>query len=75
MRDIYSEAAIAHQPCPCCGAKVGQPCHRDGREILSTTHWARRAAMREWRKAHPQEWAAIKAGWNPSVEGMSCGDD
>ena len=73
MLDIYSTAAIAHQPCECCGAPIGTPCHRDGREILSTTHWIRRAAMKAWRKDHPEEWRKLKEGWNPTAEGMSCG--
>jgi hypothetical protein len=73
MMDLYPTAAIAHKPCPTCHAPVGSPCHRDGREILSTTHWARRAEMKQWRREHPKEWAAVKAGWNPTPEGMSCG--
>lgn len=51
--NIYDMMAIVFGPCHC-GAKAGEECmNRFGRRSGST-HWQRKAAVQEWRRADHQ---------------------
>jgi hypothetical protein len=52
--NIYDAMAIVFGDCPACSAKTGEECmNRSGRRS-SSTHWQRKAAVQEWRKADHQ---------------------
>jgi hypothetical protein len=53
--NIYDAMAIVFGDCPACEAKAGEECmNRSGRRS-GGTHWQRKAAVQEWRKADHQK--------------------
>jgi len=53
--NVYDMMAIVFGDCPACSAKAGEECmNRRGRRS-SGTHWQRKAAVQDWRRADHQK--------------------
>ena len=59
-----AEALCSVAACPDCDADIDQGCvGQYGARSTTSIHADRRTVAETWRKANPQEWAALKADW------------
>jgi hypothetical protein len=49
--NLYDAMAITIADCPFCGAKIGHDCINTNGRLTKSTHWKRKCAVQEWRKA------------------------
>ena len=53
--NAYDTMAIVIADCPTCNAPAGEECINNSGNRSRSTHWQRKQAVQEWRKADHQE--------------------
>lgn len=53
--NAYDMMAIVFGPCPHCSATAGEECVNQSGRHSRSTHWRRKLAVQEWKKADHQK--------------------